>query len=127
MDDSDIAEMTLTVDVPGYDAEEVQELTRHLRSELRDLPIESVDAATGGTAPAGSKSGELILLGVLALKLTPIVVRPLVDFLKTWVKRKEGRKVTLKTKIRGRQIELRVEGGVPAKDVDAFVQAISAL
>lgn len=116
--------LTLGVEVEG-DEEDVERATRQLRDEIRDLPIESVELERGGVAPAGSKTGELLVLGSLAVQLAPLVMPPLVDFLKTWVTRKEGRSVVVKRKVGDRLVELRVNGGVSRKDIESFLRSAS--
>jgi hypothetical protein len=119
-------ELVLEIHEKG-DAEDLANATRRLRTLIRDLPIESVKLVAGDKAPAGSKTGELAMIGALAVQLAPTVIGPLIDLLRTRVIQREGRAVTLTTRTGDRRVELKVEGAVSRRDVESFVRAASAL
>jgi hypothetical protein len=80
----------------GADARELDELTRMLSNELRQVDVQSVERVAKGHAPRGSK-GDPFTIGWLAVTLTPIVATRVFDILVDWTKRARERtiKVTL--------------------------------
>jgi len=84
------------VGAKGADARELDELTRNLGNELRQVEVHSVDRISEGAAPPGSK-GDPFTIGWLAVTLTPIIANKVFDILIDWAKRAHGRtvKVTL--------------------------------
>jgi len=101
---ADHIELTLQVGESGADPEDVDRDTRRLRTELQELPIESA-SLVAGEAPAGAKAGDAITLGALAVSLAPVVVPAFVDFLKSWMARREGRTIIVKRK--GTEIQIK--------------------
>jgi hypothetical protein len=81
----------------GYDAEELADLTRRLRSELLDLDIESVEPASSDEAPAGAKGMELLGIGGLVVRfaLRADVLRSVAHTAAAWVGRQRARSVKL--------------------------------
>jgi hypothetical protein len=95
---------------PDPDREELDHATRSLRAELQDLPIDSVSLATAGAVPVGAKAGEAVTVGALTLSLVPIVLPALIEFLISWMGRKEGRTIVVirkKTGDAATEIEIR--------------------
>jgi hypothetical protein len=87
----------------GADARELDELTRGLSNELRQIEVRSVDRLSEGEAPPGSK-GDPFTIGWLLVTLTPIVATKVFDVLVDWAKRAHGR--TIKVTIGQNTIEL---------------------
>ncbi|HSS32740.1 MAG TPA: hypothetical protein VLL27_05620 [Solirubrobacterales bacterium] len=82
---------------PDYDAEETFELTQGLRGELLELDVDTVELASAGEAPDGSKGPELLAIGGLAIKfvLNSAVLRSVVDTTTAWLGRQQARSVKL--------------------------------
>ena len=81
------------------DAEELDRLTRQLRTEIQELDVESVEFVTSGEAPEGVKSGEVVALGSLAVVLLPAVAPKLIALLRSWSMRGENRTVQVTAKV----------------------------
>ena len=98
----------------GADAEEVDRLSRQLRSELRDLDVDGVAPVPAGAAPAGSKGADAASVTELLVTLSAsggafaMVVATVRDWL---ARRAGGHKVTLT--IDGDTLEL--DGASPAE------------
>jgi hypothetical protein len=88
------------------DASELDLLTRHLRSEIQELDVESVDLLRDKPAPTGAKAVDPVTLGALAVAVLPAVVPKLVEFLQSWTLRKENRTVKIKTQIGDQSLEI---------------------
>jgi hypothetical protein len=82
---------------PGYEAEEVAELTQRLRGELLELDVDAVVPAAGGEAPEGAKGFELLAIGGLVVRfaLKAPVLRSVVDTTVAWLGRQRARSVKL--------------------------------
>jgi hypothetical protein len=123
MANSESIELTLEVGAGvGAEAEDVDRLTRQLRGEILDLSeIESVQLVKGSQAPRGTKLGDPVTLGALAVAVLPKFLPKLVEFVQAWVLRGQGRTVKFKGKIAGQQVEF--EGtAADCKDILATLQ-----
>jgi len=118
-------QLTLFVKPSDADPEEVDLLTRRLRSELQDLPIDSVSLVSGGEVPAGAKAGDPVTLGALTLSLAPIVVPPLLEFLKGWISRKEGRRLVIRKKVGDASTEIEINAPLSESALSALVDQLS--
>ena len=100
-------ELVLQID-PGPDSDpgELDELTRQLLSELRDLSaVEDARLATGGPAPAGAKSADVVTAGAIIVAVLPPLVSKLIDFIQAWSLRGQARTVKFKGIIDGHTVE----------------------
>jgi hypothetical protein len=79
-------------------AEDLDQITRNLLKELRETDVESVRLLSIGTAPEGSKAGEAITVGMLALEVLPAVLPSVIGLVQSWVTRGQGRTVKFKGK-----------------------------
>jgi hypothetical protein len=95
--------------------EDLDRLTRNLLSELRQTDIESANLVSIGSAPEGSK-GDPITIGTLAMSAMPAVLPGVIDMIKSWTARGQGRTV----KFKGRGIEFE---GTP----DELAQILASL
>ena len=77
--------------------EDLDKMTRNLLSELKETDVESVNLVSIGTAPEGSK-GDPITIGTLAMTALPIVLPGVIDMIKSWASRGQGRTVKFKGK-----------------------------
>ena len=93
------------------DDERLDYLTRQLRNEIQELEIESVELMSGGLTPEGTKSGEAIALGELAVTVLPAVIPPLIGFLQAWLLRDKSRSVKIETQVGGRSLKLEYDPG----------------
>lgn len=95
--------MEFEVEVLAQDttAEDLDRMTRNLLKELRQTDAESVRLLSVGSAPEGSKSGEAVTAGMLALEVLPAVLPGVISLVQAWIARGHGRTV----KFKGRGIE----------------------
>jgi hypothetical protein len=119
-------ELTLLVK-PAADAdpEELDHATRSLRAELQDLPIDSISLATAGEVPAGAKAGDAVAIGSLVLSLAPIVMPVLIDFLKSWIARKEGRLIVIRKKLGDAATEIEIKAPLSESTIAELVEQLS--
>ncbi len=104
--DEEVAQLTLQLAVPNADADELDRATRQLRDEIREVGVKSVELTKGTPVPAGAKSAEVVTLGVLAVAVLPTTVPKLIEFLRDWLMRGEGRTVKIKTQMGDRALEV---------------------
>jgi hypothetical protein len=98
------------LEAKGADARELDDLTRNLSNELRQVEVHSVERISKDEAQPGSK-GDPFTIGWLAVTLTPIVAKKVLDVLADWTKRKNNR--TVKVTLGQNTIEL---SGASAKE-----------
>jgi hypothetical protein len=88
-------EIVLEVGGEGLDAELTDRATRSLLAELRELPIDITLASTG-PPPRGAKAAHAITTGQLAVTALPGVLGSVVAFLQSWLRRSNGKTITIK-------------------------------
>ena len=88
------------------DNEELDRLTRQMRNEIAELDVEMVKLAQGEALPSGAK-GDPITIGTIVVALASAgVFTALIELLKSWALRREGRTITLKVRDGEREMEL---------------------
>ena len=106
--DQDLVELSVQIELPEADSEELDRLGRTLRAELLELDVASVEPASGGPAPEGTKAVDWNLLGEWVVKLGVAAVPGLFDLLKRRTERAPA-SAPLKIKVkvsRHRQAEI---------------------
>ena len=102
-----VANLSLHLDLGAEgDAEELDQVTRHLLNELRELNLESVAPISGGPTPAGAKAGDAFTMGALALAVLPSFIPKLVEYLQAWTLRNPNRTLKIKTQHGDRAVEV---------------------
>jgi hypothetical protein len=122
---SDSIELTLLVNRGESDAEERDRATRQLRTELQDLPVDTVSVPTSGKLPAGAKAGDALAVGALAVSLAPVFVPALVNFLKTWMTRKEGRSIVIRKKVGDTATEIEIKAPLSESAISELIERIA--
>ena len=115
--------LTLAVAEAEADADRLDELTRHLMRDLGDLGVESVERPSGEAAPEAAK-GDPFTWGALALALVPALLPKLVEFLRDWTRRDEGRTVKIKTPT-GLEVEFTLEGELTEAELASLVEKLT--
>ena len=95
MESSDLIQFNIEVSESNAAVEDIDEMTRQLLSELREMDVESAELTKGGVAPKGSK-GDAMTIGSIAVAVLPTVLPNVVSFVQDWVKRGHGRTVKFK-------------------------------
>lgn len=78
--------------------EDLDRMTRNLLKELRETDVESARLMSVGSAPKGSKAGESVTIGMLAIEVLPAVLPSVVTLVQGWIARGQGRTVKFKGK-----------------------------
>jgi hypothetical protein len=88
------------IEVTAHDAtpEDLDGMTRNLLRELRESDVESARLLSVGSAPKGTKAGESITIGMLAIEVLPSVLPSVIGLVQGWVTRGQGRTVKFKGK-----------------------------
>lgn len=109
---------------PGADADQVDREARQLRAELRELDLGPVELRAA-EAPSGAKAGEGFALGSLLMEVLPNAITPLVDFLRSWALRRNGRTVKVKTVFEDRSVEMEFDPAtVSPEEMKSLVSSI---
>ena len=123
---ADIAPLPMTVQITaaGADDEELDRVTRQLRSELEEVGVESKFAP--GVAPAGAKVFDPITLGLLVLKVLPTAIPAVASVLQSWIGRDAGRMVKLSVKVGDRSVDVEFSPKqISSADVDGLVASLT--
>jgi Effector Associated Constant Component 1 len=123
-----MAEPTLDLNISLHDdvdGEELDRLTRQMRNELAELDVDTVKLAPGTDLPAGAK-GDPITIGSIIVALTSAgVFTGLVEVLKAWVSRRDGRTVKFKAKVQGQEVEMTYsQASTSPQEMGQFVSAV---
>jgi hypothetical protein len=107
------------------DQSELDILTHQMRDEISALDVCYAELPHGGDAPFGAK-GDPITIGSIAVALASAgVFTGLVEMLKSWVLRREGRLITIKAEVDGRKLEMTFSPSEASeKEMTAFAQKI---
>jgi hypothetical protein len=118
--------LILNIDL-GEEADDdtLDRATRELRSELLELDVNSVDFVKSGESPEGAKSAEAVTIGSLAVILLPTLIPKLLEYLQSWSLRAESRKISIKTQVGDRSIELEYSpSAISAGELEQLVQKL---
>jgi hypothetical protein len=124
--DPNATRLTIEVDAGG-DAlpEDVDAMTRGLRSEIQDFGVEDVTLKTTTAAPAGTKSVEAVTVGALAVTLLPQVLPRLIEFLQAWSLRRKDRTVKIKASVGDRSVDIEYPEGASEVVVQELIQKMT--
>ena len=122
---ADNIQLLLLVKPENDDPDEVDLATRRLRTELQDLPVESVSLAEAGQLPAGAKAGDPVTIGALTLSLAPVVIPALMAFLRSWMSRKEGRSLVIRRKFGDDSTEIEIKSPLSESAIADLVERLS--
>ena len=124
--DPNTTRLTIEVDAGG-DAlpEDVDALTRRLRSEIQDFGVEDVTLKTTTAVPAGTKSVEAVTVGALAITLLPQVLPRLIEFLQAWSLRGKDRTVKIKASVGDRSVDIEYPEGASEVAVQELIQRMT--
>ena len=91
MESSEPIQFSIEVSETNAAVEDIDEMTRQLLSELREMNVESAELTKGGPAPRGSK-GDFVTLGSIAVSVLPTVLPNVISwvvtsFLPAWLPR----------------------------------------
>ncbi len=124
MDNS--TELLISLSLDDGDAEELQNLSHLLKSEIEQLHVDSVNSVPAGEKPDGTKAADWVAIGQMVVTLTPVVIPPLFDLLKSWINRQPSTPVKVKVKVaknRTAQIEYDPTK-TSAKDLEALIKTL---
>ncbi len=121
-DEEQLSQITLTIEAPEADAEELEELTRQLRGEILEGPAEQVNVVSGQPAPDGAKGTSMTMSGELAVSLKPSGLPDFLGLLRDWLTRHEDRRVEMTLNLGGNVINFKSA----ASDLPAVMQTITA-
>lgn len=102
---TELFEFQVEIAVSHATEEDVDQMTRQLFAELRNMDIDSVSLVKSDDAPLGTKSADPITIGALAIAVLPSVLPKVVEAIQAWALRGQGKTVKFKGKINGRMIE----------------------
>ncbi len=105
MADQSVTQLELQISIEDSSSDDLDTVTRHLRSELLDLNVESAELSPGAPAEPGTKAVDPITIGSIAIAILPPLLPKLIDFIQGWAGRGQGRTFKFKGTIAGQVIE----------------------
>jgi hypothetical protein len=120
IEDESFAQFNLTLELPEADTEELDALTRQLRDEILEAPVESVEFVPDAAAPEGTKGAMAMAPGALAVTLRPGVLSDFLDNLRDWLSRHEDRRVEITLNVGGNPVHIKAT----ADDLPQVMQAL---
>ena len=98
MVESNKAEFNIEVIAVDVTDEDIDQMTRQLLSELRDMNIESAELVKSDPAPSGTKSVDPVIIGNIAITVLPALLPNVISLVQAWATRGQGRTVKFKGK-----------------------------
>jgi hypothetical protein len=127
----DVQSLVVQVEAGDMDEESLDELTRSLLAEVRELDVGTVQLLGGDSVPTGAKTAEALTVGAMVIAILPTCVSKLMDLLLSWSGRSAQRRVRVKTQIGDRAVEVEftpdsLSGGELVRLVDLLSGALHA-
>jgi hypothetical protein len=110
------------------DPEQLDQLTQSLRRELLELDVDSVDQATAGPAPTGTRGLELAVIGALLVKAqaSAELLAKVVGVVRGWLSNARRDSRTLRLTLNGQSIELtHATDDQQQQLVDQFIRSVA--
>jgi len=123
MEENDLLQIELEM-VSDTDATEgeVDTWTRNLLNELNQTDATSVEL-TKNPAPGGTKAGEAVTIGSLAITVLPALLPKIVETIQGWVMRGSNRTAKFKGKVNGQAVDFEGSGEDLQKILDSLSKA----
>ena len=110
------------------DPEQLDQLTQSLRRELLELDVDSVDQATAGPAPTGTRGLELAVIGALLVRAqaSAELLAKVVGVVRGWLRDARRDTRTLRLTLNGQSIELTHATDAQQQQlVDQFIRSVA--
>jgi len=118
-------ELLIELSLGDGDSNELDELTRQLKTEIEEIRVDSVEQVSKGNAPEGTKSVDWASIGQIAITLAPTLIPPLFDLLKSWIDRKPSTPVKIKVKVGKRTAQIEYDPTkTSAEDLNTLVRTL---
>ena len=112
-----LASLRVRIEAPDLTNDDLDGLTRQLRSELRDsTDADQVDLVGSGPAPTGSKGSEALLLGDLAIRVLPAALPGVIAVLRGWLRRHQRGEMRVMVRVGERAVDLEYPVGEMTRD-----------
>lgn len=119
------AELQIYLSLEGGDQLELDELTRSLKSEIAELPVDAISGVSTRTSPQGAKAADWSQVGQLAVTLGPTVLPPLLELLKSWIARRHSTPVKIRLQIGGNRAYFEYDPAkMTAKELQQMISAL---
>jgi hypothetical protein len=105
----DVNTVTLILQIDAqadFDAEKLRQLTGYLRSELKDMDLESVTDVRNQAVPPGAKVVDPLTLGAIIVVVLPEVLPKVLEYIQAWTLRHEGQTIKIKAQHGDRSVDV---------------------
>lgn len=122
----ELIELALTLELgDAVDREELDRVSRNLRSEIDEVGVESVELSAGQAVPKGAKAVDPIAIGSLLVSVLSATLPKLLAVLHSWVTVSGGRKVKLKVRAGRKSVDLEIPGGMTEPELAHLLRTIT--
>jgi hypothetical protein len=99
--------LVLNIDLhDDVDQPALERLTSQLLDEISDLDVDYAKLASASEVPLGAKGDPITVGSIMVALASAGVFTGLIETLKSWALRHEGRSVTIKAEVEGRKLEM---------------------
>ena len=125
--DTRLMDISLTINAPGYERNELDSLTKSLKNEITELDVTLIDPDNGKPVPEGALGAEWIKIGGIMIKLSAVVIPAFIAIVKAWVDRtdkKTTKKEQISLKIKYKDFEFELEKTTSAQEIKTTQKAL---
>jgi len=108
----ELSELNIQVSATDVTEEDIDQMTRQLLSELREMDVERAELTHGGISPGGTKAIDPVTVGSIMITVLPTLLPKVVEGIQAWVIRGNNRIVKFKGKIAGQPVEFEAQGRI---------------
>jgi hypothetical protein len=119
---SELIPLTISIEHTDADESELYRITQNLVGELERLGAENVTMDTSVPQSDGSKSGELITVGAIALTILPVTIPALIQWLQEWTLR--DRRGTIKIRKDKGSIEFEIPDSLSPEQLKSYIDLL---
>ncbi len=101
-------------------------ITQDLRSEIREIGIQSVELERTSTAlPPGAMSSDTFTLGALAIAVLPTVLPALIGFIKDWKLRHDSSTIIIKHQMGDQLVEATLPSSISEEQLTKYLDVLT--
>jgi hypothetical protein len=121
-DDGPVTQLTLRLNAPEADVNELTELAYQLRAELAEMDVEPIEPQPAAPLPEGAKGLPLAVAGEVAVAVRPGGLPDFLGFLRNWLSR-QNQQVEITTTIGASTFHI----SAAITDIPTIMQALGSL
>ena len=112
------------LDSKGIGADRLDELTRQFSRELQNNE-EVMYQLRNENLPDNAMSAEAFTIGALAIAVLPAILPALIEYIKDWQFRNQGRQITIKKKDGDNEVEIIINPDTTIEQIESYLKLLS--